>query len=460
MGTFQRAFIYGIGILACAFILSMPAHAKTNILLIVDGSNSMWGQIDKTAKVETARKTLSKLISDLPKDADLALMAYGHTREGDCNDVELLSAMGKDKPEMITTLIHTIQPTGKTPIANALTKAKDAFKGLEGQNNHVLLVSDGIESCNGDPCAVAKSLQEAGLNVSAHVVGFGVSKEEGKQLTCIAENTGGKYFEASDTAAFNEAIEEVTQLAQAEPVAETPPPPAEPEPTLWLEDNFDGDDLAEHWEVINPDPDNYIVENGELMMIASKHQILTEGTVANIIRLNKDLPKGDWRATIKLNIDWQTGWESGFFGLYDDKDNYMLDQLYVKGNGAWGDMWIEANREKVIKGDLTRSTATVWTTKVKGKDNTNYILMEEPQPILLRYEKKGRSYSTSIKMENAAEPKWVPLPDLKLLRQKGNLAIGLYQYSKDARGETTMLVDWVKIETMEKPEENQPAAGE
>ena len=426
---------------------STSVRAETNILLIVDGSNSMWGQIENKAKVETARKTLSKLISDLPAEANLGLMAYGHTREKDCNDVELLSALGKDKPEMITTLIHTIQPKGKTPIANALAQSKDAFKGREGQNNHVLLVSDGIESCDGDPCAVAKSLQEAGLDVSAHVIGFGVSKEEGKQLTCIAENTGGKYFDVADTAAFNEAIKEVTEIAVAEPE-----PEPEPEPELWFEDNFDGEMLGDDWEVKNPDPNNYIVEDGVLMALHSKQIGLNNPDLPNVFQLSKGLPKGNWVATIKFDVDFQSAQERIFFGLYEDELNYLVNVMSTaqgscySGGSYHTHLYLTAS--KATDGAVTNNKQEVW--KVARCDGGSYNeLMAKGQPFLLRMTKKGRAYTAAIKMEGDEEPKWVELPSLKALRAKGNLAIGMYQ-DQSGNGETTLSVDWIKIESVEK----------
>jgi Ca-activated chloride channel family protein len=107
------------------------ARAETNLLFIMDGSNSMWGQIDQTAKMETAKTTLSKLVTDLPKDAKVGLMAYGHRKEGDCKDVELLSGLGETSAEALAGKIKTLQPTGKTPIAFALEQSKVAFAGKE-----------------------------------------------------------------------------------------------------------------------------------------------------------------------------------------------------------------------------------------------------------------------------------------------------------------------------------------
>ena len=420
------------------------AQAKTNILFIVDGSNSMWGQIDSTAKVETARKTLSKLVSDLPADADLALMAYGHTREGDCNDVELLTDLGKDTPEMITTLIHTIQPTGKTPIANALKKAKGVFEGHESDNNHILLVSDGIESCKGDPCAVAKELQDAGLEVKAHVVGFGVSKEEGQQLTCIADNTGGKYFDAANAQAFNEAIEEVKEIAEAAPEPE-------PEPELWFEDNFDGDVLGDDWEVANPDPNNYIVENGELLALSAVPSAINNAELPNIFKLSKGLPDSDWIATLKFNVDFQSGNEAIFFGLYENELNYLVNIITtvqgacVSGGSYRTHMYVTTS--KATDGNIADNKQEVWNIpRCEGKYNE---LMDKGQPILFQMKKEGRAYSAAIKMEGDEEPKWVEVPSLKALRAKGSLSFGLHQ-SRAGNGETSLIVDWIKVESIKK----------
>ena len=439
----------------------LQAHAETNILVIVDGSNSMWGQIENKAKVETARETLGKLVSDLPSEANLGLMAYGHTRESDCNDVELLSALGKDTPKMITTLIHTIQPTGKTPIATALSQSKDAFKGREGQNNHVLLVSDGIESCDGDPCAVAKELQEAGLNVSAHVIGFGVSKEEGKQLTCIAENTGGKYFDVADTAAFNEAVEEVTQLAQAEPEPE-------PEPELWFEDNFDGDGLADHWEIINPEPDAFIVENGVLTVVASSEVLIgSAGDLPNIFRLTKSMPKGDWIATMRFKTELSTLREIYGMGLYTDKKNMLMGTMGNRNTCCKNELVLSLWGEKVSKGQKTDFALEILRSPAIGgfpASIQKYVdwVHNNERAIELRIEKTGRAYVISTRvegdltMENNTESEWKTLQKLTSLRQPGDSLILAFNQQADAYhpsynikgGESVINVEWVKIEAL------------
>ncbi len=121
------------------------------MLFILDGSNSMWGQIEGQAKITAAQGVLSNLLTDLPADTKVGLMVYGHRDKSSCDDIELVSAIGADTPDALAGKLKNLQPKGKTPIAGALNAAIKAFDRLEGQNNHVVLVSDGIETCEGTP---------------------------------------------------------------------------------------------------------------------------------------------------------------------------------------------------------------------------------------------------------------------------------------------------------------------
>jgi von Willebrand factor type A domain len=98
---------------------------------------------------------------------------------------------------------------------------------LEGQHNMIILVSDGKETCQGDPCAVARSLHQAGIQVEINVVGFDVTADERQQLECIADAGGGKYFDARNTAQMKGALTSLKK--QVDEKAEVKPPPAQQE---------------------------------------------------------------------------------------------------------------------------------------------------------------------------------------------------------------------------------------
>ncbi len=108
-----------------------------------------------------------------------------------------------------------MSPKGKTPISDAVRQAAESLRYTE-EKATVILITDGLETCDADPCAVASELEKAGVDFTAHVVGFGLSSEEGKQVACLAENTGGKYISAGNAAALGEALTAT--------VVETPPP--------------------------------------------------------------------------------------------------------------------------------------------------------------------------------------------------------------------------------------------
>jgi len=418
------------------------SSAESNMLFILDGSGSMWGQVDGVAKIQTAKETLGILLKDLPPDSKLGLMVYGHRSEGDCKDVEVVSGIGETDAATLTTKINGISPQGKTPISFALESALPVFESFKGKNNHIILISDGIETCGGDPCASSKNLADAGINLKVHVVGFDVSGDAKKQLQCIAANGGGKYFDASSADAFKEAVAEVKQVAEA-----TPEPVKEPEQYFF--DDFNGDELKEHWEVINPDPDAFIVENGELFVINSSFGSLKEDNIPNIFRLTKPMPDGNWTINTRATMEIQTHYQSFFIGIYNEKENYIIANYFTDIYPAH--YIIYQNIEKMSAGKPTQFRGTVTNQDLYSAEASKKFLTYYSRPMLLRMKKEGRSFTVSFKYEGkdteGKDFQWLELEKLSSLRAKGNLVLGLYQWNEDFSGETILKVDWVKIET-------------
>jgi hypothetical protein len=209
-----------------------PARAQeadnpTTILLILDSSGSMWGQIDGVAKIQIAKQTLSTIITDLPDNAEVGLILYGHRSKGDCNDVELVTPIGLIDKSSLAQRIEAINPKGKTPITLSIQMAGEALRTIEGAAT-VVLVSDGEETCDADPCAATRQLKESGIDFVMHVIGFDVGDEETAQLECIASAGGGKYFTAASSEDFEFAAKTATMA-----VAEAP---ASGEGKVWIED--------------------------------------------------------------------------------------------------------------------------------------------------------------------------------------------------------------------------------
>lgn len=208
----------------------VPARPAGQAILVLDASGSMWAQMDgpdgrKTTRIETARDTVSGLLEQLSPDIELGLIAYGHRRKGDCKDIQTLIAPGPLDKAAFRSTVNKLSPKGMTPLTDAVKQAAEALRYTE-QKATVILVTDGLETCAPDPCAAAAALEEAGIDFTAHVIGFGLSKAESEKVACIAENTGGKYLEAADGVGLAGALKEVVleKVVQepAEPIEEPP----------------------------------------------------------------------------------------------------------------------------------------------------------------------------------------------------------------------------------------------
>lgn len=223
-----QCFRFMIAALLSALVSISPAAAQgTDTILILDASGSMWGQVDGQTKISAAKKAVDSILSKWKPTDRLGLMAYGHRAKGECRDIELMVPVTAFDPERIRAAVNGISPKGKTPMADSLRAAAAALRSTESKAN-VVLVSDGIETCAPDPCAVAAELKRAGVGFTAHVIGFDVTDPAAKsQLQCIARATGGVYLDAGNAAGLENALGKAVEATQGAKVqSEAPAKPA------------------------------------------------------------------------------------------------------------------------------------------------------------------------------------------------------------------------------------------
>lgn len=206
-------------ILFSVLLTAGSAFAADRAIIVMDASGSMWGRIGGKTKIEIARETLAGVLPSIPGEMELGLIAYGHREKGVCSDIEEIVAPGTGTRQTIADAVNGLNPKGKTPLTDAVRNAAQSLKFTEDKAT-VILVTDGIETCEADPCAVATELEQAGVDFTVHVVGFGLSEEEGKQVSCLAENTGGRYLQAKDADELSDAL---TQTVAAAPAPEPEP---------------------------------------------------------------------------------------------------------------------------------------------------------------------------------------------------------------------------------------------
>ena len=182
-----------------------------SVQIVVDASRSMWGRMDGAPKMSVAKDILHDVSYWFPEDLDLALRAYGSTSPSDsnnCADSRLLVPFAAENREPIRQAIAGLRPLGQTPIEYALRQAGNDF-GSAQDDRAVVLVTDGIESCGGDPVRAAHDLRAQGIKV--HVIGFGlgsVADEDWASLQAIADASGGHYVTARSAEELKTALEQ------------------------------------------------------------------------------------------------------------------------------------------------------------------------------------------------------------------------------------------------------------
>ena len=231
--------IFLLGLLPIA---AWAANEGKMIEVILDASGSMNGKLaGGETKIAVAKSAVSELVKKMPDGAVLSFRAYGHQslrEKHDCQDTELLVPFGplsKNRGQ-IEAKAKGLTAKGYTPITYVITKGAEDFPADFQGDKVIVLVSDGKETCPGDPCAMAQALAKKGMKLMIHTVGFGVDEAAKSQLECLARATGGRYFPAESTAELIKVLSLAVETSRTVKVEKTGPG--------WLE--VKGADLSGH----------------------------------------------------------------------------------------------------------------------------------------------------------------------------------------------------------------------
>ena len=181
---------------------------QTNILFVFDGSQSMYGRWDNGTKITIATRLLNELVDSLKnkENLQLALRAYGHqdpvfSGSRNCKDTKLEVPFAKGNHDKIKEKLSSIRPKGTTLIAYSLEQAAADFPPCKNCRNVIILITDGIEECDGDPCAVSLALQRRGVILKPFVIGLGLDLEVREAFECV-----GNFFDAQNEKSFREVL--------------------------------------------------------------------------------------------------------------------------------------------------------------------------------------------------------------------------------------------------------------
>lgn len=155
-----------------------------------------------TTRMDGAKILFFKFIDSLSKDKSyqFALRMYGHTVKyppGDCKDSKLIVPFSNGNAALIKEKVLQAKPTGITPIEHSMTEAAKDFKDNK-TSNIVILITDGIEECGGDPCAARQKLMEKGIVFKPFIIGIGLSPEQIKTFECV-----GTFYDYDDNTTFS-----------------------------------------------------------------------------------------------------------------------------------------------------------------------------------------------------------------------------------------------------------------
>ena len=181
----------------------------TRILFLLDASGSMMAPWEGKSRWDVAKQILSKMADSLNAypNLELGLRVYGHqfpNSAKNCEDSRLEVPFAPRNAKAIKAKLVVLKAQGNTPITYSLQQSAHDFPPDKTARNVLLLITDGFESCNADPCAASLALQRKRVFLKPFVIGIGAEKEFGRQLECL-----GQYYNAAEVKTFRTVMNDV-----------------------------------------------------------------------------------------------------------------------------------------------------------------------------------------------------------------------------------------------------------
>lgn len=190
------------------------APQRTRILFLVDGSGSMKEMMDGSSKFAQAKLLIANYLDSLSHagtKTETAVRVFGHQfsrAAANCKDSKLEVPFGKHSAESVKLRLDAITPQGWTAIAYSMEQAAKDFPEDASATNAIVLITDGLETCGGNPCAVAELFQRKRIALKPFIIGLGIPKEKQNSFDCV-----GEYYDVSTTSAFDAVMKTVVTQA-------------------------------------------------------------------------------------------------------------------------------------------------------------------------------------------------------------------------------------------------------
>jgi Ca-activated chloride channel family protein len=270
-------------------------NTTTRLLFIFDDSFSMNSRWNSGSRIEIAQKLMGEFLDSIKiiTNLEIALRCYGHqtpyTPNRNCEDskLEIPFAPISKNSKLVKERIMKLSPTGTTPIAYSLEQCAKDFPTIDNSKNIVVLITDGIEECNGDPCAISKALQSKNIFLRPFVIGIGLDTKFADAFACM-----GKFYDVSNESNFKNVLnmiltEALTQTTVQVNLNNLQKKPLETDVTMTFYDQFTGKVNYNYLHTINHrgNPDTIIL-NPDI-----KYKMIVH-TIPSITKENIALTKG------------------------------------------------------------------------------------------------------------------------------------------------------------------------
>jgi Ca-activated chloride channel family protein len=387
----------------CGTLRLQAQKEKIRILLVFDCSYSMTAKWDKTTRMEAAKKILTGLVDsmkDIP-NLELALRCYGHQSykdKHDCQDTKLEVPFKPGNSKEIIDFVKKLQPNGYTPIAYSLTQAAKDFPADKGKNV-VLLITDGIEECDGDPCAVSKQLQARNIFLKPYIVGIGLTDEKMKFFDCVGKNYNPSNEKDLKRVVTNVVLNVLNNTKVVVQLMDTKGQPTETDADMTfynakngkIEYNFYHTMAAENLpDTFSLDPANIYNLQVNSVPAVFKNNISLQAGKVNVLKL--DMPRGSLKVSCQSSKDYE--------GI----------QCLVRKAGSQEILNVQNlnSTQDYIVGNYDLEILTLPRTNIKGvkigQDNVSQSVIPDPGKLEINY---AKNIIGGIYIQRGAKLEWV-----------------------------------------------------
>jgi Ca-activated chloride channel family protein len=415
---------------------------KTRILFVLDGSGSMRAEWDGSLRIDIAKKMLKELIDSLRvnKNIELALRVYGHQfdrKAQNCKDSKLETAFQVNNHSQMINTLMAIEPKGVTPIAYSLEQATKDFPDDKNYRNLIIMITDGLESCNGDPCAISLGLQKRGILLKPYIIGLGVGKDFTSAFSCMGrayDARSGSEFKKLLSYVVKQTVGRTTVTVELQDINNKP---TETNLNMTFINRVTGEAIYDlvHFLDNKGKTDTLQIDAGidydiivNTIPTVKKENIVLEGGTHNTIRIKT--PQGSLRLNLKATSEY------GNMKVIVRKSGEMKTLHAQKVNTT----------EKYIVGTYDLEILTVpriYMSNVSIKQgSTTDIYIDSPGLINMMSLLEG--YYSVYEINNENEPNWVANLDVQnnksmaVALQPGNYKLVLR--AKDAKGSVYTIV--------------------